>query len=140
MHSNKTLPLIMVNYLKADDGSEADTVRPCEKESVMLASASMNVSTPRVGLPMVTLACGLLSFFLGLLVAIPGIFVGHLARAQIKDNPYRFGGARLALTGLTMCYLASALSIVTIIYLAAYPETLQVVGEYTGYSLLLSGR
>ena len=104
----------------------------------MSYSASMNVSNPRISLPMVTLACGLLSFILGLLIAVPGIIVGHMARSQIKENPYRFGGARLVLTGLTMCYLAGALSIMTIIYVLTYPEVLQVVADYTGYSLLLS--
>jgi len=113
---------------------------PAKMESVMFASASINVPNPRVSLSMVTLACGLLSFFLGLLIAVPGIFLGHMARSQIKDNPYRFGGARLALAGLMMCYLSGALSLITVVYLAAYPETLQVVGEYTGYSLLMSER
>jgi len=106
----------------------------------MLDSASVNVPNPCFRLPMVTLVCGLLSFFLGLLIAVPGIVVGHMARSQIKDNPYRFGGAKLALTGLMMCYLAGGLSIVAIAYLIIYPEILQVVGEYTGYSLLLSER
>lgn len=106
----------------------------------MFASASTNIPNPRVRLSMVALVCGLLSFFLGLLIAIPGIIIGHMARSQIKDNPYRFGGAKLALTGLMMSYLAGALSLVTIVYVVMYPETLQTVADITGYSLLLSER
>ena len=128
----------MVNYPKAYEGSEADSARPCKKESVMSVSASINVPSPRVSLSRVTLACGLLSFFLGLLVAIPGIFIGHTARSQIKDNPYRFGGAKLALTGLMMCYLAGGLSLITIIYVAFNPESLLLVADLTGYSLPLA--
>lgn len=105
----------------------------------MLASASINVPSPRVRLSRVALACGLLSFFLGLF-AIPGIIIGHMARSQIKDNPYRFGGAKLALTGLMMSYLAGTLSLMTLAYVILHPESLQVVADFTGYSLLLSER
>ncbi len=104
----------------------------------MSVSASINVPNLRLSLPMVTLVCGLLSFILGLLIAIPGIIVGHMARSQIKENPYRFGGARLALAGLMMCYLAGALSLMTVIYVLIYPEVLQIVADYTGYGLLPS--
>ena len=106
----------------------------------MSSSVSINVPCPRSNLSRATLVCGLLSLFLGLLVAIPGIFIGHRARSQIKDNPYRFGGSRFALVGLTLCYLAGALSIVTTAYIIVFPETLQTVAEYIGYSLLLSER
>lgn len=128
----------MVNYPKADDGSEAETVRPCKMESAMSSFVSINASSPRLSLSRAALVCGLLSFFLGFLLAVPGIFIGHMARSQIKDNPYRFGGDRLALTGLMMSYLASTLSLIIIVYFFVYPESLQVVAEYTGYSLLLS--
>jgi len=78
--------------------------------------------------------------FLGFLIAVPGIIIGHTARSQIRNNPYRFGGDRLALAGLMLSYLAAALSLMTIVYVFVYPETLQTVAEYTGYSLLLSER
>jgi len=106
----------------------------------MLASALVNVPNPRVSLSMVALVCGLLSFFFGLLIAVPGIIIGHMARSQIKENPYRFGGARLALAGLFMSYLAGTLSLMTLAYVVIYPESLQVVADLTGYSLLLSER
>jgi len=106
----------------------------------MSLSASISTTNPRVNLSLVTLGCGLLSFFLGLLVAVPGIIIGHQARSQIKDNPYRFGGANVALAGLMMCYLAGALSLMTIVYFFMYPETLQTVADITGYGLLLSER
>lgn len=106
----------------------------------MSVVASINAPSQRVSLPMVALVCGLLSFFLGLLVAVPGIIIGHVARAQIRDNPYRFGGARLALVGLLMCYFAGALSVVTIVYVVLNPEVLQLFADYTGHNLLLAER
>ena len=106
----------------------------------MSVIASMNVASPRLSLPVVTLVCGFLSFFLGLLIAVPGIIIGHLARSQIKSNPYRFSGAKLALSGLMMCYLSVLLSFTTIAYVVMYPETLEVVANYTNYSLMLSER
>ena len=104
----------------------------------MSVGMSVNAPSPRVSLSMATLVCGLLSFFLGLLTAIPGIVIGHAARSKIKDNPCRFGGAKLALAGLMMCYLACVVSMMALTYIVVYPETLQVVGDYAGYSLLLS--
>lgn len=104
----------------------------------MSVSASYSVTNPSRNLSMMALVCGFLSFFLGFIVAIPGIVIGHVARSQIKDNPYRFGGDRLALMGLTMCYLAGLLSTFTVAYIVLHPEVLQLVGEYLGYSLFLS--
>ena len=130
----------MVNYPKADDGLKVDSARPCEMESNMSLSSSIDVSYPRLSLSRAALVCGFLSLFLGFLIAVPGIIIGHTARSQIRDNPYRFGGDKLALTGLMLSYLAGALSLMTIVYVFAYPETLQTVAEYTGYSLILSER
>jgi len=106
----------------------------------MSVTASMNVASPRVSLPMVALVLGVLSFFLGLLVAVPGIIIGHFARSQIKNNPYRFAGGGLALAGLMMSYLSVGLSLLAIGYVFVNPETLVVVADYTGYSLVLSER
>ena len=104
----------------------------------MSVTASVNVASPRVSLPMVTLVCGFLSFFLSLLIAVPGIMIGHLARSQIKENPYRFSGAKLALSGLMMCYVSVVLSIISSVYVVANPEVLEVIADYVGYSLVLS--
>ena len=106
----------------------------------MSFTSSMEASYPRLSLSRAALACGLLSLFLGFLVAIPGIIIGHTARSQVRDNPYRFGGGGLALAGLMMSYLAGALSLLTIAYVVIYPESLQVVADLTGYSLILSER
>ena len=106
----------------------------------MSYSSSMGVPCPHLSLSRAALVCGFLSLFLGFLIAIPGIIIGHTARSQIKSNPYRFGGDRLAVAGLMLSYLASALSLITVVYVLAHPESLLVVAEYTGYSLLLSER
>ncbi len=106
----------------------------------MSVTASVNVASPRVSLPMVTLVCGFLSFFFSLLIAVPGIVIGHLARSQIKENPYRFSGAKLALSGLMMCYLSVILSLASSVYIIANPGILEVFADYIGYSLVLSER
>lgn len=109
----------------------------CHKESVMSVGASINVSSQRISLSKATLVCGLLSFVLGLLIAIPGIIIGHTARSKIKDNPYQFGGAKLALIGLVMCYVAGILSVITFAYVITNPDILQAIADYTGQSILL---
>ena len=106
----------------------------------MSISAPLDIPYPRLSLSRATLVFGFLSFFLGFLSAIPGIIIGHKARSLIKDNPYRFGGDRLALAGLLMCYFASVLSIATLLYFIMYPENLEVVAHYTGHNIVLSER
>ena len=65
---------------------------------------------------MASLACGLVQFMFGPVVAIPAIVFGHVARQQIKRTGEQ--GAGLALAGLILGWAALILTIVLIVGLA----------------------
>lgn len=67
-------------------------------------------------LAMASLACGLVQFMFGPVVAIPAIVFGHVARQQIKRTGEQ--GAGLALAGLILGWAALILTIVLIVGLA----------------------
>jgi hypothetical protein len=101
-------------------------------------SMPVSIGFPSVRMSIAALFCGVLSLFLGLVAAIPGIIVGHIARARIKNNPYRFGGSRLALAGLSISYLGLFMSLVFFTCMFIYPEYLEWVAHHTGQSLILA--
>ncbi|PID46310.1 MAG: hypothetical protein CSB47_05125 [Proteobacteria bacterium] len=93
---------------------------------------------PELGLSVVTLILGFLSLFLGAIIALPGIVFGHFACSRIKSNPYRFGGEKLAVAGLVLCYLMCLISLVALAYFIAHPELMHRIADYLGYSLVLA--
>ncbi|PWQ99093.1 DUF4190 domain-containing protein [Leucothrix pacifica] len=105
-----------------------------------MSSVSMpaNPDQPEVGLSVIALIFGFLSLFLGALIAVPGIIFGHIACARIKHNPYRFGGMRLAVAGLVLCYLMLLASLVVLVYLFTSPAHMHHLADYLGYSLVLA--
>jgi hypothetical protein len=83
------------------------------------------------GLAIASLICGVLGFFLcGIFTSIPAIITGHMARRKIRQNPSLSGGG-IALAGIIMGYVASALFllIVSISVLIALGN--QVKGVYS---------
>ena len=105
-----------------------------------MSSVSMptNSDQPEVGLSVIALIFGFLSLFLGALIAVPGIVFGHVAYSRIKNNPYRFGGVKLAVAGLTLCYLMLLTSLGGFVYLIVNPEQMHHLADYLGYSLVLA--
>ncbi len=66
------------------------------------------------GLAIASLICGILGLFLcSIFTSIPAIITGHMARRQIKNNP-TLSGAGVALSGLILGYIASALFLLII--------------------------
>jgi hypothetical protein len=63
-------------------------------------------SEPEKALAVTSLVLGVLSFlcFLGPLTGIPAIICGHIARSRSKRLPSQYGGAGMALGGLTLGY------------------------------------
>ncbi len=49
-----------------------------------------------------------------ILTSVPAIICGHIARRQIRDAEGRVGGEGMALTGLILGYLTTALSVLAI--------------------------
>jgi hypothetical protein len=71
---------------------------------------------PTNGLAIAALVCGVGGFVIGLSF-IPAIICGHLARAQIRRTGERGGG--MALAGLILGYVGSALFIALVVLLVA---------------------
>jgi hypothetical protein len=81
------------------------------------------------GLAIASLICGILGLFLcSIFTAIPAIITGHMARRRIKENP-TLNGAGIALSGLILGYIASALFLIIIPFtiLAALGNQVQTV-------------
>ncbi len=58
-----------------------------------------------------SLVLGILSIlWFGPLAGVPAIICGHLARAKIRENPRGFSGQGMAVAGLIMGYLTTALT------------------------------
>jgi hypothetical protein len=65
-------------------------------------------------LAITSLVCGILGFCLcGIFTSIPAIITGHMARRQIKNNP-TLSGAGMALAGIILGYVASALFLIVV--------------------------
>lgn len=72
-------------------------------------------------LAIASLILGILSIFVSLFTAIPGIITGHMALSKIKKAPTENDGKGMAITGLIFSYIfliLSLLFIFAIIYLA----------------------
>jgi hypothetical protein len=74
------------------------------------------VAPPTNGLAIAALVCGVGGFVIGLSF-IPAIICGHLARRQIRQTGERGGG--MALAGLILGYVGTALFIALIVALVA---------------------
>ena len=67
------------------------------------------------GLAIASLILGILSIFLYLFTAIPGIITGHMARSRVKRNPESYDGKGMALAGLILSYIMLLISLFLII-------------------------
>ena len=65
-------------------------------------------------LAITSLILGILSIFLSIFTAIPGIITGHMALSRIKKTPNDYEGKGMAITGLLLSYLFLILSILFI--------------------------
>jgi len=74
------------------------------------------------GLSITALVLGILSILFGILTAVPGIIVGHIARSKAKKNPEHYGGSGMALTGLILSYAVIILSVAAIYFFVTNPE------------------
>lgn len=74
-----------------------------------------------------SLVLGGVSLFLmlGIVTAIPGIIIGHIARSRAINYPNQYSGSRIAMMGLIMSYL----SIVILIMLVAVGNHLHINGD-----------
>lgn len=69
----------------------------------------------RTGLAKGSLISGFLSFFVGPITAIPGIFMGHMARSRAEYFPHQYSGSGIALIGLIFNYFALIMFIILIV-------------------------
>ena len=73
-----------------------------------------------VGLAIASLVLGILGFVaLGILVAIPAVICGHMAKSRIKNSDGTLQGDGLALAGLIMGYVCIGITVLMIPLLAA---------------------
>ena len=72
-------------------------------------------------LAITSLILGVLSVFLSIFTAIPGVITGHMAISRIRKAPNDYEGKGMAITGLVLSYLLLILSLLFIfamIYMA----------------------
>ena len=70
---------------------------------------------PKSGLSVTSLILGILSLVAcSIFTGVPAIITGHIAHSRAKKQPELFGGAGMALTGLIMGYISTALSLLII--------------------------
>ena len=77
------------------------------------------------GLAKWSLISGILSFFTGPITAIPGVFMGHMARSRAEHFPQQYGGSGTALMGLVFSYF----SLLVFIFLLVSMYYLQTNGQ-----------
>jgi len=65
---------------------------------------------------------GILSLFMGPITAIPGVFMGHMARSRAEHFPQQYAGSGMALMGLVFSYL-SLLAFIFLLVAAYYLQT-----------------
>jgi hypothetical protein len=76
------------------------------------------------GLAVAALICGVAQIaFLGPLVGIPAIILGHVARSRIRQTGEQ--GAGMALAGLILGYIGLALTVLFVIILIAVASSVQ---------------
>jgi len=101
-----------------------------EKQAVNYAPVKNNT------LAITTLILGILSIFLSLFTALPGVITGHMALSKIKKAPNDNDGKVMAITGLVLSYIfliLALLIIFTLIYMSiAVPGFKESLSE--GYS------
>lgn len=69
-------------------------------------------------LAVASLILGITSFsILPLLGAIAAVVTGHMAKKEIKANPYKFSGEGLATAGLILGYAHLALAFLTLVFI-----------------------
>lgn len=86
------------------------------------------MSSNRIGgLSITAFILGLVSLFLmlGIITAVPGIIIGHVARSRAINYPNQYRGSRLAILGLVMSYT----SIVLLVLLVVVGNHLHVNGN-----------
>jgi hypothetical protein len=77
-------------------------------------------ASPQQGLSTASLVLGICSVAgCTMMTGIPAIITGHIARSRARRQPEVYGGAGLALVGLILGYLGTALTIVVIAVAAA---------------------
>jgi hypothetical protein len=91
-----------VNSLFAASGLPGRTAIP------PLPPVQPGARPPQQGLALTSFVLGILSFVLCLLLltGIPAIICGHVAYGRTRRSPAQFGGAGLAIAGLTLGYLS----------------------------------
>lgn len=67
-------------------------------------------------LAIASLILGILSIFLSIITAIPGVVTGHMALSRIKRLPADYEGKGMAITGLVFSYF---FLILTVVFIAA---------------------
>jgi hypothetical protein len=72
-------------------------------------------------LALISMICGVLSFFTLGLTSIPAVIMGHMARSRIKKSMGAISGNGLALAGLIIGYLCIVLTFVAILASLAVP-------------------
>ena len=60
------------------------------------------------------LILGILSLFMSIFTAIPGVILGHMALSKIKHKPEQYEGSGMAIAGLIMSYLFLILGLIMI--------------------------
>lgn len=81
------------------------------------------------GLSITSLVLGILSLFVGLLAAIPGIIVGHIARSRARHNPEQYAGSGMALAGLIISYAVVIVTLVLVYVVATNPDIQEAIQQ-----------
>jgi len=69
------------------------------------------------GLAITALILGILSLFMMLFSAIPGVITGHMALSKIKKAPHENEGRGMAITGLVISYVMLVISLVFVVWI-----------------------
>ncbi len=72
-------------------------------------------------LALISMTCGILSFFTLGLTSIPAVIMGHIARYRITKSKGTLSGSGMALAGLIMGYLCIVLTFIAILAALAIP-------------------
>ena len=92
---------------------------PAHGAAPIVAAGSSNLA-------LISMICGVLSFFTIGLTSIPAVIMGHMARSRIKKSMGAISGNGLALAGLIMGYLCIVLTFIAILASLAVPAFTQV--------------
>ena len=82
------------------------------------APPSTPMTAPDQSMALISLVCGVLSMFcFGLLAGIPAIITGKIARDRVAQDPSRYTGAGLALAGMILGGISTALSLLWLLFM-----------------------